>query len=242
VSAENSGVRLEPAQSGLAIRFQLQYGEVDAFVRGYAVNLSPAGMFIAAREPPAVGTTLLFEVVLADGRPLMRGEGEVVWTTGAPVAQQGAVAATDSVPLCGFGLRFGRLTAASRAVVAQVLAYKAAHPEQFFAPLLDPYAGGGAPAALPTPWRPPAAPPPAGAPPNLADLADLATLADLGDLADAPPRAAALPWTGSVARSPAAEEAALKALLQPAPRTPLPAPADAARLLDALLDRDRRLG
>ena len=235
MSAENSGVRLEPTQSGLAIRFQLQYGEVDAFVRGYAVNLSPAGMFIAAREPPAVGTTLQFEVVLADGRPLIRGEGEVVWTTGAPVAQQGG-AATDSVPLCGFGLRFGRLTAASRAVVAQVLAYKAAHPEQFFAPLLDPYAGGGAPAALPTPWRLPAALPPAGAPPELAAVSDLA------DLADAPPRAAALPWTGSVAGAPADEEAALKALLQPAPRTPLPAPADAARLLDALLDRDRRLG
>lgn len=230
MSAENSGVRLEPAQSGLAIRFQLQYGEVDAFVRGYAVNLSPAGMFIAAREPPAVGTTLQFEVVLADGRPLLRGEGEVVWTTGAPVAQQGAAAAADSVPLCGFGLRFGRLTAASRAVVAQVLAYKAAHPEQFFAPLLDPYAGGGAPAALPTSWRPPAAPASAGTPPALADLAD------------APPRAAPRPWTDSVAGSPADEQAALKALLQPAPRTPLPAPADAARLLDALLDRDRRLG
>lgn len=227
MSAENSGVRLEPAQSGLAIRFQLQYGEVDAFVRGYAVSLSPAGMFIASREPPAVGTTLQFEVVLADGRPVLRGEGQVVWTTDGSAAEQGAAAAGDSVPLCGFGLRFGRLTAPSRAVVAQVLAYKAAHPEQFFAPLVDPYAGGGAPAALPPPWMPPAAPVPAAAPP---------------DLADVPLRAAPLPPIGPVAGAPADEEVALQALLQPAPRTPLPARADAGRLLDALLDRDRRLG
>lgn len=225
MSAENSGVRLDPAQGGLAIRFQLQYGDVDAFVRGYAVNLSPAGMFIACREPPAVGTTLQFEVVLAEARPLVRGEGQVVWTTGAPAAQQGEAAAADAAALCGFGLRFGRLTAASRAVVAQVLAYKAAHPEQFFAPIADPYAGGDSPAAPPSPWMPPpAAPLPAAAPPCLAG----------------PPPAAPPPPPGPLAVPPADEEAALQALLQPAPRTPPPAPADAARLLDALLDRDHR--
>ena len=225
MSAENSGVRLDPAQGGLAIRFQLQYGDVDAFVRGYAVNLSPAGMFIACREPPAVGTTLQFEVVLAEARPLVRGEGQVVWTTGAPAAQQGESAAADAAALCGFGLRFGRLTAASRAVVAQVLAYKAAHPEQFFAPIADPYAGGDSPAAPPSPWMPPpAAPLPAAAPPGLAG----------------PPPAAPPPPPGPLPVPPADEEAALQALLQPAPRTPPPAPADAARLLDALLDRDHR--
>lgn len=234
MSAENSGVRLEPAQGRLAIRFQLQYGDVDAFIRGYAVNLSPAGMFIACREPPAVGATLQFEVVLADARPVVRGEGQVVWTTGA--AAHGDAAAADAVPLCGFGLRFGRLTAASRAVVAQVLAHKAAHPEQFFAPLTDPYAGSGSPAALPPAWVPPASPVPAAT--AAAPLLPAAVPAAPADT----PRAVPLSPPGPFAGAPADEEAALQALLQSAPRTPLPAPADAARLLDALLDRDRRLG
>ncbi|HRI54799.1 MAG TPA: PilZ domain-containing protein, partial [Pseudomonadota bacterium] len=226
MSAENSGVRLEPAQGGLAIRFQLQYGDVDAFIRGYAVNLSPAGMFIACREPPAVGTTLQFEVVLADGRPVVRGEGQVVWTTGA--AAHGGAAAADAVPLCGFGLRFDRLTAASRAVVAQVLAHKAAHPEQFFAPLADPYAGSGSPAGLPPAWVPPV--PPASASPALtspapastapASLLPAAVPAAPGDT----PRAFPLPPSSPFAGSPADEEAALQALLRSAPRTPLPAP------------------
>lgn len=239
MSAENSGVRFEPAQGGLAIRFQLQYGDVDAFIRGYAVNLSPAGMFIACREPPAVGTTLQFEVVLADARPVVRGEGQVVWTTGA--AAHGDAAAADAAPLCGFGLRFGRLTAASRAVVAQVLAHKAAHPEQFFAPLADPYAGSGPPAALPLAWVPPAATALAATVPAATAPAPLLPAAVPTAPADTP-RAAPLPPPGSFAGAPADEEAALQALLRSAPRTPLPAPADAGRLLDALLDRDRRLG
>ena len=241
MSAENSGVRLEPAQGGLAIRFQLQYGDVDAFIRGYAVNLSPAGMFIACREPPAVGTTLQFEVVLADGRPVVRGEGQVVWATDAPAAAHDGAAATDAVPLCGFGLRFDRLTAASRAVVAQVLAHKAAHPEQFFAPLADPYAGSGSPAALPPAWVPPVPLAHAAAAPALPAPAPRAPAAVPAAPADAP-RAVPLPPPGPLAGAPADEEAALQALLRSAPRTPLPAPADAARLLDALLDRDRRLG
>lgn len=216
MSAENSGVRLDPAQGELAIRFQLQYGDVEAFVRGYAVNLSAAGMFIASREPPAVGTTLQFAVVLADEQPLLCGEGQVVWTAGAAppagAAEPGVAAAPGSAPLCGFGLRFGRLTLASRAVVDQVLAYKAAHPEQFFVPIADPYAGPGSP---------PAAPP------------------QLGAAAALPAVSRGVPRTAdrSAAGSPADQEAALQALLQPAPAPPLPAPADTARLLDALLDR-----
>lgn len=224
MSAENSGVRLEPAQGELAIRFQLQYGDVEAFVRGYAVNLSAAGMFIAAREPPAIGTTLQFAVVLADEQPLLRGEGQVVWTAdpAAPAAAPAAAvttAAPGGAPLCGFGLRFGRLTAASRAVVEKVLAYKAAHPEQFFVPIADPYAGPGSPRTALPPGSAAAVPPPV--PP-------------------VPPALAARPLGGPSAGLPAEEEAALQALLQPAPPPPLSAPADTARLLDALLDRDRR--
>lgn len=216
MSAENSGVRLDPAQGELAIRFQLQYGDVEAFVRGYAVNLSAAGMFIASHKPPAVGTTLQFAVVLADEQPLLRGEGQVVWTAGAAppagAAEPGVAAAPGSAPLYGFGLRFGRLTLASRAVVDQVLAYKAAHPEQFFVPIADPYAGPG---------NPPAAPPQLGAAAALPEV----------------PRGVPRTADRLAAGSPADQEAALQALLQPAPAPPLPAPADTARLLDALLDR-----
>ena len=126
---------------------------MEAFVRSYAVNLSAGGMFIATREPPAVGTVLRFEVVLADDRPVLRGEGQVVWTAGAdqpgPPTGSGpasSLAAPAGEPLAGLGVRFGRLDAKSRAVVARVLAYKAAHANQFFTQVPDPYA---APASRP---------------------------------------------------------------------------------------------
>ena len=58
VSAEKTGGRLAPAQDRLAVRFQLQYADDEAFVRGYAGNVSAAGMFVAADEPPPPGTAL----------------------------------------------------------------------------------------------------------------------------------------------------------------------------------------
>ena len=187
----------------LALRFQLQYADVDAFIRSYAVNLSAAGMFIAAKEPQAVGTALRFEVVLADERPILRGEGQVVWTAQADATSPPADA------LSGLGVRFSRLDAPSRGVLAQALAYKAAHPALFFAPIPDPYASLG--------FRPEVRPhsAPARVAPAVAPLA-------------APP---------TIPAPAAAEEAALQSLLQPLASPPPPTATDAARLLDELLGR-----
>jgi uncharacterized protein (TIGR02266 family) len=130
----------------VAIRLQLPYTGRDAFVREYAINMSAAGMFIAALQPPSVGSVVRFEVVLADHKPILRGEGQVVFTTSpsspAPPGEQSAG------ELSGFGLRFTRLSAESQGVLAQVLAFKTAHPALFFAPVADPYSGGDALAPL----------------------------------------------------------------------------------------------
>lgn len=208
------------------VRFQLDYADGEAFVRGYAGNLSAAGMFIAAEEPPAVGTQLRFDVLLADERIILRGEGEVVWT--APSALDSAGAPEGDTALHGCGLRFLRLDAASHAVLRQVLAYQAAHPAQFFTELPDLYA----------PRDPQSA---AASPPALPSLQAAPAGRSIAGAAKPSSFRAPDPWLQlaptSVPVSPDEEQAALQQLLVPPPPPSPPAAADAARQLDALLQR-----
>lgn len=220
VSAEKTGGRLAPAQDRLAVRFQLQYADDEAFVRGYAGNVSAAGMFVAADEPPPPGTRLYFAVLLADERCVLGGDGEVVWVAAKSAAARPAEAANGAAvtetggALHGFGLRFIRLDARSVELLRQVLAYKAAHPERFFTAPADPYAAHGtAPIGLAIATNPaPAAP---------------ASLS--GESRRSAPGPAAV---GSLAD----EEAELKSLLRPALPAP-PSAGDTARRLDDLLRR-----
>lgn len=116
-----------------ALRCTLDYPDLDGFVRGYGRNLSAGGLFIPTREPPAVGTLLRFELRLRRGGTILRGEGTVTQKLGEGVA-----------------VRCSRLDAAGRAVLEKALAYKAAHPADYFEAVADPYATT-APAAEPAP-------------------------------------------------------------------------------------------
>jgi len=112
-----------------ALRCTLDYPDVDAFVSRYGRNLSGRGIFLPAREPPAVGTAVRFEVTLVSGRSLLRGEGVVVGRMPLdPVHPE---------QLHGMALRFLRLDADSRALLDRVAAHKAAHPSEFYEPAPD---------------------------------------------------------------------------------------------------------
>jgi uncharacterized protein (TIGR02266 family) len=116
----------------IAIRFRLQYPDVETFIAKYAANISEGGIFIASMDPPEVGALVRFELSIAGGLTLLHGEGDVVWTT--PFDPLRPMAA------CGMSLRLQRVDADGQALIARVLAYKAAHPQQFVTAAPDPYA------------------------------------------------------------------------------------------------------
>lgn len=112
------------AHGPVALRCSLDYKDADTFMARYGRNLSARGIFLPAREPPAVGSTVRFEVMLTDGKLLLRGEGVVTWRAALEPAQ------TDR--LHGMAIRFQKLDAESRAFLDRVVAHKLAHPAAFF--------------------------------------------------------------------------------------------------------------
>ena len=61
----------------VALRCSLDYPDIETFIVRYGRNLSTRGIFLPSADPPPAGTAVRFEVVLADGRPILRGEGPV---------------------------------------------------------------------------------------------------------------------------------------------------------------------
>ena len=233
----------------VAIRFRLQYPDVETFIAKYATNISEGGIFLASLDPPEVGSQVRFELIIADSLTLLHGEGEVVWI--APFDPMNPMA------VCGMSLRFSRLDAEGQQLIARVLQYKADHPERFVTPAPDPYASV---AYRPNPpvrlgkTDPPAAPlaadsiptpePAAAAPaPPLADVSSAVT----PRMSDATPPTSTLtpkpsaltPKPSTVTPKVAAMEAELAELLKP--RSPSSVtPNDASRRLSELLDRRLR--
>src|SRR5438105_4218549 len=99
------------------MRIKLKYPDVDTFIQKYAVNISRGGIFIATKQPKAVGTALKFEFQLADGGAVIRGEGVVQWTREYDPAQPAKAH--------GMGVRFTRLDEPSQAIVDRALAFRA---------------------------------------------------------------------------------------------------------------------
>ena len=57
------------------LRIRLPFGNEEEFIARYGVHVGRDGFFLATRTPKDVGARLAFELVLADGRPLLSGEG-----------------------------------------------------------------------------------------------------------------------------------------------------------------------
>jgi molecular chaperone DnaK len=90
------------------LRIRLPFGSEDEFIARYGVHVGKDGFFLATRAPKALGTQLAFELVLADGTPLLSGEG--------------VVARTVSGTRSGMVVRFLRLDSAGTALVERIVA------------------------------------------------------------------------------------------------------------------------
>jgi uncharacterized protein (TIGR02266 family) len=108
--------------SPVSIRIRLKYPDLDTFIEKYAANISQGGMFIQSRAPQPVGTTLRFEVLLADGSRLLKGEGKVIWVREYDAGQPTKVH--------GMGVKFLELDDESQSVVSLVLAHKGGRLER----------------------------------------------------------------------------------------------------------------
>ncbi|MGZ3407922.1 MAG: TIGR02266 family protein [Polyangia bacterium] len=104
-----------------SMRIKLKYPDVETFIQKYAVNISRGGIFIATKQPKAVGTFVRFEFLLSDATTtsIIRGEGQVQWTKEYDPAQPNKAH--------GMGVKFSRLDAGSQAVIDRALRWRADH-------------------------------------------------------------------------------------------------------------------
>lgn len=91
----------------LAAQVRLQYASILDFHESQSVNISLSGMFVASDNPGSVGSLVDFEFCLEDGLVLLKGKGEVVRVTQAPVS--------------GMGVRFVELDEESRKCIARIV-------------------------------------------------------------------------------------------------------------------------
>ena len=61
------------------VRVRLKYPDVETLVERFAPNVTRGGIFLASREPRAVGALIRFEVSLLTGVLVLAGEGKVTW-------------------------------------------------------------------------------------------------------------------------------------------------------------------
>ena len=101
-------------RKAVGLLVQLKHPDVGTFAQEFAVNLSPGGMFIRSRQPQAVGTPVRFEVQIAGGVRVMRGQAVVRWTR-----QVGDLAGAP-----GMGLQFTEVDEATRSLIDRMLAQR----------------------------------------------------------------------------------------------------------------------
>jgi molecular chaperone DnaK len=123
-----------PMSAPTPLRVRLPFRSEDEFVASYGAHVGRDGFFLATKAPKPVGAQLLFDLILADGTSLLRGEAVVVRSN-----------ASGERP--GMTLRFVRLEATGKALVERIVSGRPAR--------------GSAPAeaqAHPSAWAPPAGP------------------------------------------------------------------------------------
>lgn len=159
----------------LPLRVKLPFATESEFVERYGVHVARGGIFIATRAPKPEGTLLSFELVLADGARLMRGEGVVQTVSNDP--QPGKA---------GMLVRLTRIDAKTKALIDQIVTAR----EGLTAPEAPAVPASPLPSAAPvvttpprgsSPSRPPSLPPmpiPSAGPVALAD--DVVLGIDLG--------------------------------------------------------------
>jgi molecular chaperone DnaK len=131
------------------LRIRLPFATEAEFIERYGMHVAPGALFIATRQPKPLGTLLSFELVLAEGARLMRGEGIVH-----------SVSEDQRAGRAGMLVRLTRVDAKTKALIDQISALQELVAQQ---PSATPPA--------PPPVIPAAAPPqPAGPVPLAEDV------------------------------------------------------------------------
>ncbi len=105
--ATGSNIIPRDARVAVAVPMRIRYESILDFHEMQSVNLSRSGVFIACSDPRPVGTLVDFEFALTDGLTLLKGKGEVVRVTSAPVT--------------GMGVRFRELDEEARGFIDRVV-------------------------------------------------------------------------------------------------------------------------
>ncbi len=100
------------------MRVKLKYADEQTFIEKFGAHVTRNGIFLATRSLKPPGTIIRFELQLADGRRIMRGEGVVSWKRDPDPDQP------HRAP--GMGLRYTKLDADSRALIERIAAHRAA--------------------------------------------------------------------------------------------------------------------
>jgi molecular chaperone DnaK len=164
----------------IALRIKLPFASEAEFIDKYGTNVARGGIFIATQGIKPEGTALSFELVLANGDSLLRGEGTVV------KAQVDAGGRRR-----GMTVRFAKLDGRSKELVERVLAHRAhAVTPEAAAVVEAPPVEAAPPEPPPEPVRPPPPPPvaeaaPLEAPKRRRSLPEIPVVA--APPADAPP-------------------------------------------------------
>ena len=101
------------AKPPVAIRITRPYDSEDELVRHELDTISRTGVVLVGAQPRPEGVILRFELALASGTPVLRGEGRVIGYKSAVVGSEP-----------GLAVRFTRLDSKSKALVDRVAALR----------------------------------------------------------------------------------------------------------------------
>ncbi|HSQ62010.1 MAG TPA: hypothetical protein VLM85_02305 [Polyangiaceae bacterium] len=216
------------AKPPVAIRITRPYQTEDEFLRHERDTISRTGVTLVGAQRRPDGAVLRFEVALASGVPLLRGEGRVVGYREPAHGHEG-----------GLSLRFTRLDSKSKALVDRI----AAMPKRSMPPPL-PAAARRSVAPPPMPAPPP--PPPAPSSDSLNGVPEIpVSSSDVHAVPVPPPEPEPAAEAASEPAAEAASEPAAEAASEPAAEAaPEPAAVSASASVspdrDATLDRLRK--
>jgi hypothetical protein len=93
-----------------ALRIERPYDSVEDYLEGDAWTVARSDMLLVGAEGVAQGTLVKFEIVIASGDPVVRGEGRVLEAAEADAGRPG-----------GIRVRFQRLEGDSKAMLRRAL-------------------------------------------------------------------------------------------------------------------------
>ena len=141
------------AKPPVAIRITRPYQTEDEFLAVELDTISRTGVVLVGAQQRPDGVVLRFELTLANGAPLLRGEGRVIAYKPNVIGSEG-----------GLSLRFTRLDSKSKALVDRVGAMRETRRSSMIPP---------PPSARHVEAAPPPLPPPPPAPPDIASSGEI---------------------------------------------------------------------